>query len=110
MWSLALTRRLLAVTRRVSLGTEVAMLPSLPTSSARYDTIAGLWTNGPALRDQSLLYLVLAALFLVIALRFMRRALAPIGTFVQAVAAAAVVAFAIGMALVLLAAAALNPR
>jgi hypothetical protein len=81
------------------------MLPSLPTSSARYDAIAGLWTNQPALRDQSLLYLVLAAVFLVIALRFVRRALAPIGTFVQA---AAVVAFAIGMALVLLAAAALS--
>lgn len=51
------------------------------------------------------LYLLGAAMCLVIALTYMKRALAPIGTLVQAVAAAAVVAFTISIALVLLAAA-----
>src|SRR5215213_3822339 len=79
---------------------EVAMLPHFPTSPARFDAITASWT------DQPLVFLVLAAFFLLIALRFMRRALAPVGALVQAVAAAALVAVSIGAALVLLAAAA----
>jgi hypothetical protein len=55
-------------------------------------------------------YLVLAVALLIIALHFVRRALAPIGDLVQAIAAAAVVAFAIGIALVLVTAALLSGR
>jgi hypothetical protein len=79
---------------------EVAMLPHLPTSPARLDVIPASWT------DHQLVVLVLAVFFLVIALRFMKRALAPIGALVQAVAAAGLVAVSVGAALVLLAAAA----
>jgi len=57
---------------------------------------------------QRTLYLALAAFALLVALRFMRRALAPVEVLVQAVAAAAVVAFAIALALALVTAAALS--
>jgi hypothetical protein len=72
-------------------------LPGSPTSP---------YTADVSWADQRIVYLVLAALALMIALRFMKRALAPIGTLVRAVAAAAVVAFTIALALVLVAAAA----
>ena len=55
-----------------------------------------------------LLYLVIAAVFLLLAARFTRRALASIGTLVQTLAAAAVAAFALGIAVALLAVAALS--
>nr|WP_296074747.1 hypothetical protein [uncultured Actinoplanes sp.] len=58
--------------------------------------------------NQRILYLILAALALLMALRFVKRALAPIGVFVQAVAAAAAVAFLVTVALVLVAVAALS--
>jgi hypothetical protein len=61
----------------------------------------------PDLPGSAALYLVSAALCLVVALLFVRRALAPIGALVEAVVAAAMVALAIGAALVLLTAAAL---
>jgi hypothetical protein len=77
------------------------MYPHL-TSPAEFDAIAASWT------DQPIVYLVLAALSLLLALRLMKRALAPVGALVQAVAAAAVVAFAITLALVLVAAAAFS--
>jgi hypothetical protein len=76
------------------------MYPHFPTSPANFDAIPASWT------DQPIVYLVLAALSLLLALRFMKRALAPIGALVQAVAAAAMVAVSVGAALVLLAAAA----
>jgi hypothetical protein len=75
------------------------MYPHL-TSPAEFDTVHVSWT------DQPLVFLVLAAFFLLIALRFMKRALAPVGALVQAFAAATLVAVSIGAALVLLAAAA----
>jgi len=61
-------------------------------------------------RDHRLLYLIVAALCLVAALRFLRRALAPIGVLVQVTAAAAMVGLAVGAALVFLTAAALSAR
>jgi hypothetical protein len=64
--------------------------------------------DGLALLDRGPLYLVLAAFLLVIALRFMKRALAPVGTLVHAVAAATPVVFAIGAALAFLVAAAVS--
>jgi hypothetical protein len=84
------------------------MLSNLPLSPAGYGAIAELRSIQPALHAPRLLYLALAAVLLVIALRFVRRALAPIGALVQAVAAAAVVAFATGLALILVVAAALS--
>jgi hypothetical protein len=77
-----------------------APLHSLPAGAS--------WMDQVLPRQGSLLYLTLAALLLVLALRFMRRALAPIGAVMQAVAAAAVVAFAVGLALVLVALAAFS--
>jgi hypothetical protein len=47
------------------------------------------------------LYLMVAGLCLAIALWFLRRALEPVGAIVQAIAAAVVAAFAVGVALVL---------
>jgi hypothetical protein len=75
------------------------MYPHL-TSPAEFDAIAASWT------DQPIVYLVVAALSLLLALRLMKRALAPVGALVQAFAAATLVAVSIGAALVLLAAAA----
>jgi hypothetical protein len=68
---------------------------------------------GPAglphqLGDHSTLYLLAATLCLLIALRYWRRAIQPVGALIHAVAAAAVVAFTIGVAVVLLTAAALS--
>jgi hypothetical protein len=58
--------------------------------------------------DHAVLYLLIAGGCLLLALRFVKRALQPVGQLVHAVAAAALVAFSIGAALVLLAAAALS--
>lgn len=69
--------------------------------------IATMW-NGFSLDESALLYLVLAGVCLMIALRYLRRALQPVGPLVQAFAATAVVAFAIGIALVLIVAAAFH--
>lgn len=55
-------------------------------------------------------YLVLAVLALLIALRFMRRAFAPVEALVQVIAAAVVVAFAVAAAVALIAAALLTAR
>ena len=62
------------------------------------------------LQGHAVLYLVIAMLCLVIAMRFVKRALVPIGPLLQAVAAAAVVAFAVGAALVLLVASLMSGR
>lgn len=51
---------------------------------------------------QPITYLVIAAVCLVVALRFLKRALSPIGALIQAAAAAAVVAFAAVVALAML--------
>ncbi|MFC7532281.1 hypothetical protein [Actinoplanes sp. GCM10030250] len=59
----------------------------------------------PLLGDQSLLFLTLAALCLVVAIRYVKRALEPIGTIVETVAAAAAVFLTLGLALVLVLAA-----
>jgi hypothetical protein len=60
------------------------------------------------LDDHSAWYLLAALLCLFAALRYMKRALEPVGALVQAVAAAAVVAFTVGVAVVLLTAALLS--
>jgi hypothetical protein len=78
------------------------MNPELPPPPASFDTVDISWI------DQPIVYLVLAALSLLVALRLMKRALAPIGALVQAVAAAAVVVVTIGLALVLVVAAAFS--
>jgi hypothetical protein len=62
------------------------------------------------LGNHAVLYMLVAGLCLVLALRFVRAALAPIGPLVHAVAAAALVALAIGAALVFLTAAAFSGR
>ena len=72
--------------------------------------LGALFDRPATLHGHQLVYVVLAALLLLIALRYMRRALAPIGTLVGVVAAAAIVAFAIGIALMLLVAALLNAQ
>jgi len=74
----------------------------LPTSATHSYTVDASWT------DQRLVYLVLAAFALLIALRFVKQALAPIEALIQAVAAAVLVAIAISLALVLVAAAAFS--
>ncbi|WP_433831005.1 hypothetical protein ACQP2E_12370 [Actinoplanes sp. CA-015351] len=66
------------------------------TSPATVDALDAAWMHQP------LVYLAVAAICLLIALRFLRRALAPIGALIQAVAAAAVVAFAAVIALAML--------
>jgi hypothetical protein len=65
-------------------------------------SLADLWSS---LSDHAYLYLALAVLVALVALRSMRRALAPIGPVVHALAAIAGVAFAIGMAFVVVVAA-----
>jgi hypothetical protein len=62
------------------------------------------------LPGNTVLYLLIAGVCLVVALRYLRRALIPLGPLLQAIAATAVVALAIGVALVLLAAAVLSGR
>ncbi|WP_436529079.1 hypothetical protein [Actinoplanes sp. HUAS TT8] len=65
-----------------------------------------LSSPGPSLAgDQPLLYLVLAGFCVIIGLRFLKRAMEPFGVVLEAAAAAAVVAFSLGIALVLLLAA-----
>ena len=56
----------------------------------------------------TILYLIAAGLSLILALRLMRQALAPIGALVQAVGAATLAVVAISTALVLVVAAALS--
>ena len=56
------------------------------------------------------LYLLAATLCLLVALRYLRQAIRPIGALVHAAAAAAVVAFATGVAVVLLIAALVGPH
>jgi hypothetical protein len=51
---------------------------------------------------QPITYLAVAAVCLVVALHFLKRALSPIGALVQVVAAAAIVAFAAALALAML--------
>jgi hypothetical protein len=85
------------------------MFLHLPISPAGHETVTVLWMDRP-LPENGLLYLFLAAVSLLVALRFVKRAMAPIGTLVRAVAAAAGVAFAIGVALAFVAAAVLNGR
>jgi hypothetical protein len=58
----------------------------------------------------SVVFLAFAAVALLIALRFIKRALVPIGAFLEAIMAAAVVAFALVAALVLIGAALLSVR
>ncbi|MEU4425863.1 hypothetical protein AB0F81_35030 [Actinoplanes sp. NPDC024001] len=60
------------------------------------------------LGDRTLLFLTLAALCLVVAIRLVRRALEPLGAIVETVAAAAAVFLALGLALVLVLAATLT--
>ena len=80
------------------------MYPHLPTSSANFDAFDASWMHQP------IAYLVLAAICLIIALRFIKRAIAPVGALLHAVAAAAVVALATALALALVAVAALSIR
>lgn len=78
------------------------MNPHFPVSSATIDAFVASQVDRPQV------YLIFAAVSLVVALRFAKRALAPVGALMQAAAAAAVVAVAIGVALVLVAVAAFN--
>lgn len=61
-----------------------------------------------AVSGDALLYLAVAALCMVVGLRFLKRAIVPAGVIVGAVAAAAVVAFALALALFFLIAAAIR--
>jgi len=63
--------------------------------------------TGPSL---SVVFLVCAVIALLVALRFVKRALAPIGAILEAVVAAAVVAFALLAALALIGAALVGVR
>ncbi len=58
----------------------------------------------------SVVFLVCAVIALLVALRFVKRALAPIGAVFEAIVAAAVVAFALFAALALIGAALLGVR
>jgi hypothetical protein len=61
------------------------------------------WADLPTYRgDHELLLLVLAGLSLLVALRYLRRALAPIGPLMRAAGAAAVAAFSVCCAFVLI--------
>ncbi|GAA4588096.1 hypothetical protein GCM10023107_08200 [Actinoplanes octamycinicus] len=55
--------------------------------------------------DRAPLYLLLAAIFMVVGLRYLKRALEPFGAVIGAAAAAAVVAFSLGAGLIFLLAA-----
>ncbi|MEV4623535.1 hypothetical protein AB0J74_33110 [Asanoa sp. NPDC049573] len=65
-------------------------------------SLADLWNS---LSDHRYLYLAFAVLVALIALRWLRRAFAPIGPVVQALAAVVGVAFAFGMVFVVVVAA-----
>ncbi|HEY0534778.1 MAG TPA: hypothetical protein VGD29_24600 [Actinoplanes sp.] len=67
-----------------------------PTSLATTDAFEASWMHQP------IVYLVGAGICLVVVLRFLRRALVPIGALIQAVAAAAIVAFAAVLAVAML--------
>jgi hypothetical protein len=67
--------------------------------------LAVIIMNPLGLEGSAAVYLFIAMLCLVIALRFIKRALVPIGPLLQAIAATAVVTLAVGAALVLLTAA-----
>ena len=69
---------------------------SVLTSPAVPDAFDASWTHQP------ITYLTVAAVCLVIVLRFIKQALAPIGALIQAVVAAAIVAFAAVLALAML--------
>jgi hypothetical protein len=64
--------------------------------------------NPHGLEGPAVLYLVIAIVCLIVALRFLKRALVPLGPLLQAIAATAVITLAIGAALVLLTAALLS--
>ena len=66
------------------------------TSPAAVDALDASWMHQP------LVYIAIAAICLLIALRFLKRAIAPIGALIQAVAAAALVAFTAVIALAML--------
>lgn len=66
--------------------------------------------NSHGLEAPAALYLIIAIVSLVIALRYIKRVLAPIGPLLQAIAATAIVTLAIGAALVLLTASLLSGR
>ncbi len=61
-----------------------------------------------AIPEHPALYLVFAALCLVVAMRSLRRALEPVGVVVEVMRATIVVAFAMGLALILVLAAAIS--
>ena len=63
-----------------------------PTSPATVNGFDAAWLHRP------IIYLAVAAICLAIALRFLRRALSPVGALIEAVAAAAVVAFTLVLA------------
>jgi hypothetical protein len=71
-----------------------------------------LWnsTANGNLEGHAVVYLLIAALCLVIALRQLRRVLVPLGAIFQALAATAVTVLAMGATLVLIVAAILNGR
>lgn len=72
-----------------------------PISPATLDAFDASWSHQP------IIYLTVAAVCLMVALRFLKRALSPIGALIQAVAAAAIVAV---LALAMLFIAALTVR
>ena len=67
-----------------------------PTPPAPLDALDGSWMHQP------ITYLGVAAVCLLIALRFLKRALSPIGALIQALSSAAIVAFAAVLALAML--------
>ncbi|WP_229068211.1 hypothetical protein [Actinoplanes sp. DH11] len=71
------------------------------TASATVDVFDAAWMQQPVI------YLAVAALCLVVVLRFLKRAVAPLGALIQAAAAATVVALAATTALAMLVVAAL---
>lgn len=72
------------------------------TPPALLDAFDASWTRQP------IIYLAVAAVCLVVALRFLKRALAPIGALLHAAAAAAIVVCAAVLALAMLVIAALT--
>lgn len=67
-----------------------------PTTTAALDAIDASWTHRP------ITFLIVAAICLMVVLRFLKQALAPLGALIQAITAAAIVAFAAVLALVML--------
>jgi hypothetical protein len=81
---------------------EVVMSFFCTTSLAATGALDAPWVHQP------IVYLVGAGLCVVVVLSFLKQALAPIGALIQAVAAAAVVAFAAVLAVAMLAIAAVT--